>query len=118
MRFVSHDFDHKQWNYSKQFDKHIHPKKNYAVQLCKQRFNRLVLASAICVHHHDDIRSFLDKYENVTNSLACIVRSFIDVKVIYVFCLAVALIGQHLVQPYLSYTYHDSVTYERLLPAM
>ena len=74
MRFISHDFDHKMWNYSNQFDRHILPDKNYAVQLSKQRFNGLVLASAICIHHEENVRTFLDKYENVTNSLACIIR--------------------------------------------
>ena len=118
MRLVSHDYDHKAWNYSDQFDRHIHPKKNRAVQLKKQRFNRFVLASALLIHHRDDIVSFLDKYEHVTNSLACIVRSFADNDVLFVMAAATAIIGVHLVEPYLSLTYHETVSYEKLIPAM
>ena len=45
-------------------------------------------------------------------------RSFIDVPALKVFCLAAALIGQHLIEPYLSLTYHGTVAYDKLFPAM
>ena len=35
MRLISSDFDHKSWNYSEQFSKHISPHKNIAVKLIK-----------------------------------------------------------------------------------
>ena len=41
MHFISKDFDHKRWNYAEQFSTHIAPEKNEAVQLKKERFNRL-----------------------------------------------------------------------------
>ena len=118
MRFASPDFDHKMWNYSEQFTKHINPSKNLAVGLMKQRFERFVKACALLVHHHDDISTFLDKYGNVTNSLACIVRAFIDLGCLNTMALATAIIGQHLVEPYLSLTYHETTNYEKLIPAM
>ena len=40
-------------------------------------------------------------------------RSFIDVPALKVFCLAAALI-----EPYLSLTYHGTVAYDKLFPAM
>ena len=51
MRFISKDFHHKPWNYSKQFAAHIAPKKNEAVQLRKERFNTFVYACACAVYH-------------------------------------------------------------------
>ena len=74
MKLISRDYDHKPWNYSNLFEKHIHPWKNYAVGFKTHRFERFVDTCAYAVHHHDDLESFLDKYENVTNTLACIIR--------------------------------------------
>lgn len=68
MRFESPDFNHKSWNYSEQ--------KHLSVGLMKQRFDRFVYASALLYHHHHQIDTFLDKYEHVTNNLACIVCAF------------------------------------------
>lgn len=76
MRFVSPDFNHKSWNYSEQFGEHIDPLKHLSVGLMKQRFDRFVYASALLYHHHHQIDTFLDKYEHVTNNLACIVCAF------------------------------------------
>ena len=47
MLFISKDFDHKPWNYAQQFDTHIAPKKNEAMQLKKERFNRFAYACAL-----------------------------------------------------------------------
>ena len=118
MRLVSHDFDHKSWNYSEKFDRHIAPKKNRAQGLTKQRFNRFTKACALFLHHRDDIIGFLDKYENVTNALACIARPFLQVHAFYVMATASALLGQHLIEPYLSLTYHGTVKHSKLIPAM
>lgn len=118
MRFVSPDFNHKNWNYSEQFGEHIDPLKNLSVGLMKQRFDRFVYASALLFHHHHQIDTFLDKYEHVTNSLACIVRAFIDISCLNVMVLATAIIGLHLIEPYLSLTYHETVKYDKLIPAM
>ena len=55
---------------------HITPKKNMSVSLKDERFNRLLLTCHVC----DDVASFLDKFQHVTNQLACIVRCFLDLK--------------------------------------
>ena len=47
LRLVSHDFDHKQWNKSEEFDLHIRPKKNPAKRLQKERFNSLVYSCVV-----------------------------------------------------------------------
>jgi len=86
-RLVNHDFDHKPWNRAVDFDIFIAPKKNLSVCLKDERFNRLTLTCAVVVHHLDDVTRFLQKFEQVTNQLACIVRCFLELdfmKVMYV----------------------------------
>ena len=91
------------------------PQKNYAVGFKTQRFDRFVTVASFTVHKN--LQSFLDKYENVTNTLACIVRAFIGIPAIQVMATAVALIGHHLILPYLNLTHFDAVNYENLIPA-
>ena len=117
VRFISKEFSQKPWNYYKMFCKHIHPRKNFAKAFQKQRFNRFVYACALVVHHYDDVRSFLDKYEHVTNSLACIIRPFLEIEGLLIMAISAAVIGQHLVQPFLSLTYYQPVPYSELIPA-
>ena len=83
----------------------------------KQRFNHFVYGYALIVHYLEDIRSFLDKFEHVTNNLACIIHSFIDIDGLFLMALSAALIGQHLIQPFLSMTYYDALLFEKLIPA-
>jgi len=117
MRLINHDFDHKPWNKSIEFDVHIFPKPNKSVSLKKERINRLTLTCAISLYHLDDIISFLQKYEHVTNQLACIVRCFVDLDFLRVMYCAGALIGLHLVEPYLSLTTSAQTTYSKLSTA-
>ncbi|KAL5481469.1 hypothetical protein EMCRGX_G021634 [Ephydatia muelleri] len=71
-RLINHDFDHKPWNKSQEFDMDITPKKNMSVSLKDEQFNRLPLTCAVTLYHFDDVASFLDKFQHVTNQLACI----------------------------------------------
>ena len=117
-RLISHDFDHKAWNKATEFDLHIEPRKNLAVSLKKERFNRFVYLCAVTLHHEADLREFLQKYDTITNTLACIVRAFQDVEFINVFLVCAAVLGVHLIEPYLSLTYFDPVDYEHLITTM
>ena len=79
IQLINHDFDHKPWNKSQEFDMHITPKKNMSVSLKAERFNCLPLMCAVTLYHFDDVAtSFLDKLQHVTNQLACIVRCFLE----------------------------------------
>ena len=114
---INRDFDHKSWNKANEFDFHIATKPNKSVCLKDWLFNRLTLTCEICLFHLDDVASFLQKYEHFTNQLACIVQCFLDLdflKVMYCVC---ALIGLHLVMPYLSLTKSSETTYSKLIPA-
>ena len=116
-RLITHDFDHKPWNKSNEFDIHIAPRQNKSVSLKDERFNRLTLMCAISLYHVDDVASFLQEYEHVTNRLACIVRCFLDLDFLKVVYCAGALIRLHLVEPFLSLTMAADSTYTKIIPA-
>ena len=61
---------------------------------------------------------FSNSYDHINNTLACIVRSFGSIEYLTVFCAVGALIGIHLIEPYLSVTYYDKIKYSQLIPAM
>ena len=116
-RLVGHAFDHKSWNKAKEFDAHIAPKKNKILRLQEERFNRLTITCAIVLYHLDDVELFLEKFEHVTSQLACIVRCFMDLYFLKVLYCAGAIIGLHLVEPFLSLTTSSKTTYAKLIPA-
>ena len=112
-RLINHDFDHKSWNKAKDFDMFISPKVNKSVSLKDERFNRLRLTCAVGLYHLEDVASFLQKFEHVTNQLTCIV----DLDLFKPMFCAGALIGLHLVQPFLSLTTSAETNYSKLVPA-
>ena len=116
-RLINRDFDHKPWNKSEEFNMHIAPKKNLSVSLKDERFNRLPLICAVTLYHFDDVVSFLDKFQHVTNQLACIVRCFLELEFLKVMLCIGALLGVHLVEPFLTLTTSTATTYSKLIPA-
>ena len=90
---------------------HITPKKNMSVSLKDERFNRLLLTCAVTLHFDDvNVASFLDKFQHVTNQLACIVRCFLDLEYLKVMLCIDALLGVHLVEPFLILTTSTAMT--------
>ena len=65
----------------------------------------------------DDVVSFLQTYEHVTNQLACIVRCFLGLDFLKVMYCAGALIGLHLVELYQSLTASAHTIYTNITPA-
>ena len=114
MRLVSHDFDHKPWNKANEFDIYIQPKKNVSIRMASERFTRYPFLCAATLHHDRDICGFLQKYDHVTNNLACIVRCFEDVEFLRVLCLVGALVGLHLIEPFVKMTSSAATTYSDL----
>ena len=82
-----------------------------------ERFNRLTLLCAITLYHLEDVDEYLTKFEHVTNQLACIVRCFLDIDFLKALYCTGALIGLHLVEPFLSLTTSTNTTYSKLIPA-
>ena len=96
---------------------HITPKKNMSVSLNDERFNRLPLTYAVTLYHLDDVASFLDKFQHVTNQLACIVGCLLDLKFLKVMLCIGALLGVHLVEPFFILTTSTAMTYSKLIRA-
>ena len=113
-RLISHDFDHKPWNKAAEFDIFIAPKKNISVRLASERFTRFSFLCAVTLHHDKDVAQFLRKFDHVTNNLACIVRCFEDIEFLRVFCIAGALLGIHLIEPFVKLTSSKLTTYDDL----
>ena len=61
--------------------------------------------------------AFLKKYSNVTNSLACIICSFEDIKYLRILSTVGIILGVHLIEPYLSLTSSSHTTWENLVVA-
>ena len=59
----------------------------------------------------------VDKFQHVTNQLACIVRCFLDLEFLKVMLCIGALLGVHLVEPFLILTTSAATTYSKLIPA-
>ena len=89
---------------------HIAPK---PVSLKDERFN---LICAVTLYQFDDV-SFLDKFQHVTNQLACIVRCFLELEFLKVMLCIGSLFGVHLVEPFLTLTTSTATTYSTLIPA-
>ena len=116
-RLVTHDYDHKSWNYADQFDIFISPLQNPAKRLQKERFNSFIYTALITLFLDKHISKFLNKFTNITNSLACIIRSFESLEYLRVLAAVAVVIGIHLIEPYLSLTTSSSTTWAKLVEA-
>jgi hypothetical protein len=114
VRMVCHDFDHKPWNRADEFDLFIAPKKNHSIRMASERFTRYPYICAVVIHHDQNVVEFLRKFDHITNNLACIVRGFEHVEFLRVFCLVGALIGIHLIEPFVKITSSSVVNYDDL----
>ena len=61
--------------------------------------------------------AFLAKYQNITNTLACIVRSFEGIDYLRILAAVGVIIGTHLLEPYLSLTSSSTTSWEQLMVA-
>ena len=116
-RVINHDFDHKPWNYSREFDESIAPRKNMSQSLKDERFERLTQCAATTLHHYEDGIMFLDQMTHVSNQLTCITRSFFELEFLPILYTMGALIGLHLHGPFLSLTMSNQTDYSQMIPA-
>ena len=61
--------------------------------------------------------AFLAKYQNITNTLACIVRSFEGIDYLRILAAVGVIVGTHLIEPYLSLTSSSTTSWEQLMVA-
>ena len=77
--FVNEENSAKPWNRFSHFSQYIAPKQNETISLKDHRFNRLNDCCCLVVlHHFDDIAEYLMKFDSITNNMAILDRSFID----------------------------------------
>lgn len=113
---VAPEFQHKPWNYNKQFAMYLDTNgiENVLFAYKDQQFGCLSRAAAILVYLLPSIEDFLESHPSVTNRLACIVRGFLDVEYLKpAFCVFAAL-GLHLVEPFYSITISTGTTHSKL----
>lgn len=116
-RLVTHDFDQKSWNYADEFDIFIRPLKNPAKRLQQERFNSFVYSAAVVLWLDWKVSNFLGRFSNITNQLACLVRSFEPLDYLRVLAAVIVIVGVHLVEPFLSLTTSSFTTWEKLKDA-
>lgn len=116
LRLVAPEFQHKPWNYYKQFILHLQNSGVHQVLFAykDQRFGCLSRAAAVLVFVFPWIESFLDNYPSITNRLACIVRSFLHVEYLKPAFVVFAALGIHLVEPFYSVTIAKGATHSNL----
>ena len=107
----------KPWNRENHFNAFIAPKNNFSLTLKDHRFNRLFDCCTTLLYHLDDIKSYLEKYASVLNSIAILDRGFLEITILKpIFC-ATALIGFHVARPFLRLVLNTETTYDVLLVA-
>ena len=89
--------------------------KNESLSLKDHRFNRIFECCLRVLHHLDDIKLYLDTYQNILNGVAILDRRFLDMVLLKpIFC-ATALIGIHFTSPYLPLLLDTKTSYETLI---
>ena len=116
-RVMNHEYDHKFWNYSVEFDMFIHPEKNLSVPLKDQIFDRLTHCCVTLLHHLEKFKEFLTQMTHVTNQLTSICRSFHELDFMPILLTLGALVGLHLVNPFIYLTMSSKTTYKELIPS-
>ena len=117
LRLVSRDFNHKAWNKAEDFELFLAPRKIQIKRLQMERFNSLVYSAATFLLVDPHVTAFLDKYEHITNQLACLVRSFQTLEYVRVLAGVVVALASHLILPYISLTSSSTTTQAKLMVA-
>ena len=116
LRLVAPEFQHKPWNYHKEFTTYldVNGVENVLFAYKDQRFGCLSRAAAVMVYLFPSVEDFMESHPSITNRLACIVRGFLEVEYLQpAFCVFAAL-GIHLVEPFYSMTITTGQTHSKL----
>ena len=97
--FINKDFSAKPWKRQSHFESFIARKKNESLSLQDHRFNRLFECCTSLIYHLDDIKSYLDKFQNIINGVSILNRSFLDMEILKPILCAASLMGFHVTKP-------------------
>lgn len=100
--FINRDYSAKPWNRSSHFEEFIKPKQNMSLSLKDHRFNRLQDCATAVLHHMEDINEYLLKYPSVTNGIAILDRSFVEMEILKPILTTISLLGIHITRPFQS----------------
>ena len=115
--FINRDFSAKPWNRCSHFESFIQPKKNMSLSLKDHRFNRLQDCALACLHHLEDISSYLEAFPTINNGIAILDRSFVDMEILKPILATISLLGVHITRPFQALLLHKDTNYSSLLKA-
>lgn len=113
--FVSKEYSAKPWNRFNHFTAFIHPRENFMKTLKDHRFNLFMEVALIVLHHMDDVKAYLFKFDAITNGIAILDRSFVEMEVLKPIFAAIALIGIHITKPFERLLMDQNTDYSTLL---
>ena len=112
--FINKDFSAKPWNRQSHFESYIAPKKNESISFKDHRFNRIFDCVIALLYHLDDIKAYLEKFQNIINGVSILNRAFLDMELLKpIFC-ATSLIGIHVTTPLLALMLNKETTHSKL----
>ena len=115
--FVNNEYSSKPWNRQQHFDAFISPKKNESISVKDHHFNRIFNCCIHILYHVDDIKLYLDTFQNILNGIAILDKTLLGLELLKpIFC-ATALVEMHFTRPFLSLLLDTECNYETLMRA-
>ena len=98
--FINKDFSSKPSNCQEHFDVFTSQKKYESLSMKDQHFSRILEYCLQVLHNLDDIKFYLDTYQNILNGVAILDKTFLDTELLKPILCATTLIGIHFISPY------------------
>ena len=98
--FINREYSGKPWNRSQHLSDFIKPKENMSISLKDHRFNRLNDCALTILYHVNDIKSYLETFTTVTNSVAILDRAFLEFEILKPIFAAISLVGYYITRPF------------------
>ena len=100
--FINKDYSAKPWNRQSHFEHFISPKENQSLSYKDHRFNRMFDCCAALLYHMDDIKLYLEQFQNIINGISILNRGFLDMELLKPILGATVLMGIHITGPLLN----------------
>ena len=92
----------------------ISPKKNEFISVKDHRFNIIFYCCIHILYHVDDIKLYLETFQNILNAITILDRTVLDVRLLKAIFCATALVDIHFTRPFLSLLLDTECNYETL----
>ena len=99
--FINKDYSSKPWNRNSHFGHYISPKENQSLSFKDHRFNRMFDCCAAILYHLEDIKAYLEHFQNIVNGISILNRGFLDMDILKPILCATVLMGIHITGPLL-----------------